>query len=100
MELAAQYEKLLAGGIVLNVDAQFLKVDTNCPVIIDSLNEMECTMYAASSTPITVINLTLILSIVLSMSILLILTVLTIVIAVFAVLHSRKKKSNNFKDVA
>ena len=100
MELAAQYEKLLAGGIVLNVEAQLINVDSNCPVVIDSLNEAECTMYAASSIPETVINLTFILSIVLSVSVTLILTFLTIVTAVLAVRHNRKKKSTNFKDVA
>ena len=51
MELAAQYEKLLAGGLVLNVEAQLINVDSNCPVVIASLNEVECTtLFTTSST--------------------------------------------------
>ena len=103
MELAAQYEKLLAGGLVLNVEAQLINVDSNCPVVIESLNEAECTiMLFTSSTSETVSNSTsgtLILSIVISMSIILILLVTTI-IAITAVTHNRKKKSRNLNDVA
>ena len=99
MELAAQYEKLLAGGLVLNVEAQLINVDSNCPVVIDSLNEEECTMYTTSSAPETIINLTLILVIVISIFIIFILTVLSIIIImVFAIKHKRKMKSTNFKD--
>ena len=99
MELAAQYEKLLAGGLVLNVEAQLINVDSNCPVVIDSLNEAECTMYTANSTPESVVNLTTILSIVISIFIIFILTVMSIIIImVFAIKHNRKMKSTNFKD--
>ena len=97
MELAAQYEKLLAGGLVLNVEAQLINVDSNCPVVIDSLNEVECKATLMSET--TVINLTLILSIVISVSIILILLVTTIIV-ITAVTHNRKKKSRNLNDVA
>ena len=98
MELAAQYEKLLAGGVVLNVEAQLINVDSNCPVVIESLNEVECKATSMSET--TVINLTLILSIVISVSIILILTVLIVIAVVFAIMKKRKRKSTISKDVA
>ena len=73
MKLAAQYAKLLAGGLMLNVEAQFINVDSNCPVVIDSLNEVECsTMFTTNSASETVINSTsgtLILSLVIIMSV-------------------------------
>ena len=98
MELA-QYEKLLAGGIVLNVEAQLINVDSNCPVVIDSLNEVECTiMLTTDSTVINSTLETLILSIVISLSTVVILIIFTIIIVIIAVMH-RKRKSSNMKDV-
>ena len=98
MELA-QYEKLLAGGLVLNVEAQLINVDSNCPVVIDSLNEAECTtMLTTDSTVINSTLETLILSIVISLSTVVILMIFTIIIVIIAVMH-RKRKSSNMKDV-
>ena len=78
MELAAQYEKLLADGIVLNVEAQLINVDSNCPVVIESLNESECSnTFTTSSTSETATSWTLILYIVISMPVIVILIILT-----------------------
>ena len=104
MELAAQYEKLLAGGLVLNVEAQLIIIDSNCPVVIESLNEAECTtMLITSSTSETVINSTsgrtLILSVVISMSIVVVLIIMPTITAIIALVHNRKRKSGNLTDV-
>ena len=99
MELAAQYENLLAGGLVLNVEAQRINVDLYCPIVIASLDEVECTpMFATNSASEAVINSTsgtLILSLVISMSIL---VIFMITIVIIIIVHSRKRKPR--EDVA
>ena len=101
MELAAQYEKLLAGGIVLNVEAQLINVDSNCPVVIESLNESECSnTFTTSLTSETATSGTLILYIVISMPVIVILIILIIIIVIIAVVLKRKRESGNQKDFA
>ena len=75
---------------MLYVGAQFINVDSNCPVVIDSLNEVECGTMFATNSSVNSTSGTLILSLVIIMSVLVIL-IITIVIIV--IVHNRKRKS-------
>ena len=85
-----------------NVEAQLVNVDSNCPVVIESLNESECSnKYSTSLTSETAISGTLILYIVISMPVMIvILIILTIIIVIIAVVLKRKRESENQKDFA
>jgi len=107
MELAAHYENLLASGAVLNVEAQLIHVDPYCLVIINSLNEAECSTFTTSATIVTsslriatttTTSGALIVSIALSLTIGLIITVLIFVLVAFGIMYIRKRKSDKRRE--
>ena len=89
-ELQAQYEMLLATGAVLNVGAQFVSVDSSCPVVIDSFNEAECVV---DTTPNMSSATTVIVAVVVCLLVVLSVIVIVLVVVFFTVRRKKTKKS-------
>ena len=72
------------------MEAQFINVDLNCPVVIESLNEVECSTMFATNSSVNSTSGTLILSFVISMSVL---VILIIAIVIIVIVYNRKRNS-------
>ena len=95
MELAAHYEILLAAGPVLNLGAQFVNVDSFCPVVIDSFDEAECVMVTTNISSEKALIVAVILCAVVILSL-----VLILVVVIIAFRRKKKKESMIREEVA